>query len=120
MIPDWLYFRRDHPERTSPYTVRTRCAYLDPRRAHRLRNPIVRLYGEYIWGYVAAIRNAPLSPADRKECHRYLAQWLASRALPVVGRSLSGGALRSAQATAAADHAISVNALVAGQERKRS
>ena len=62
MVPDWLYFRRDHPERTSPYTVRTRCAYLDPRRADRLRNPAVRLYGEYIWGYVAAIRNAPLSP----------------------------------------------------------
>ena len=39
MVPEWLYFRRDHPERTSPYTVRTRCAYLDPRRADRLRNP---------------------------------------------------------------------------------
>ena len=62
MVPDWLYFRRDHPDRTHPYTVRTRCAYLDPRRANRLRNPVVRLYGEYIWGYVTAIRNAPLSP----------------------------------------------------------
>jgi len=94
--------------------------YLDPRRAHRLWNPVVRLYGEYIWGYIAAIRNAPLSPADRKECYRYLARWLASRVLPVVGRSLSGGALRSAEPTATADHAISVKALVAGQERKRS
>ena len=36
------------------YTVRTRCAYMDPRRADRLRHPVVRLYGEYIWGYVAA------------------------------------------------------------------
>ena len=58
--------------------------------------------------------------ADRKECYRYLARWLASRALPVAGRSLSGGALRSGGPTAAPDHAISVNALVAGQERKGS
>ena len=120
MVPDWLYFRRDHPERTSPYTVHTRCAYLDPRRANRLRNPAVRLYGEYIWGYVAAIRNAPLSPAERNECYRYLTRWLAGRALPVVSRSLAGGALRSGGPTAAPDGAISVSALVAGQERKGS
>jgi glycosyltransferase involved in cell wall biosynthesis len=117
MVPDWLYFRRDHPERTSPYTARTRCAYMDPRRADRLRNPVVRLYGEYIWGYVAAIRHAPMSPADRRECYRYLVRWLAGRAMPVLGRTLSGGTMRAAEATAAPDHAISVNSLVAGQER---
>lgn len=116
MVPDWLYFRRDHPERTSPYTARTRCAYMDPRRADRLRNPVVRLYGEYIWGYVAAIRDAPMSPADRRECYRYLVRWLAGRAMPVLGRTLSGGTMRAAEATAAPDHAISVNSLVAGQE----
>ena len=83
-VPDWLYFRRDHPdraERACP-TVRTRCANLDPRRADRLRHPTVRLYAEYLWGYVAAIRRAPLSPADRQECYRYLARWAFSRALP--------------------------------------
>ena len=75
-VPEWLYFRRDHPgraERACP-TVRTRCAIMDPRRADRLRHPAVRLYGEYIWGYVAAIRRAPLSSADRRECYRYLAR----------------------------------------------
>jgi glycosyltransferase involved in cell wall biosynthesis len=120
MVPDWLYFRRDHPERTTPYTVRTRCAYLDPRRADRLRNPVARLYAEYIWGYVRAVRNAPLSPADRKQCYRYLGRWLASRTLPVMGRSLRGGALHGSDATVAPEAVISVDALVAGREREGS
>jgi glycosyltransferase involved in cell wall biosynthesis len=83
-VPDWLYFRRDHPERAERAcpTVRSRCANMDPRRADRLRNPVARLYGEYIWAYVAMIQRAPLSAADRHECYRYLAQWGASRALP--------------------------------------
>jgi glycosyltransferase involved in cell wall biosynthesis len=83
-VQDWLYFRRDHPEREERAcpTVRTRCANMDPRRADRLRHPAVRLYGEYILAYVAAIRHAPLSPADRRECYRYLARWATSRARP--------------------------------------
>ena len=120
MVPDWLYFRRDHPERKEPYTVRTRCAYLDPRRANRLRHPVARLYGEYFWGYVTAIRNAPLSPADRTECYRYLARWLAGRAAPVVNRSLRGGALSSSEPTAETLPVISVDAIVAGRERRIS
>src|ERR1700760_4721036 len=87
-VPDWLYFRRDHPdraERACP-TIRTRCANMDPRRADRLRHPVLRLYGEYFWSYVAAIQRAPLSSRDRQECYRHLAQWAASRALPVAGR----------------------------------
>lgn len=120
MVPDWLYFRRDHPERTTPYTVRTRAAYLDPRRADRLRNPAVRLYVEYIWGYVAAIHAAPLTAADRKECYGCLVKWLAGRVLPVTRRSLRGGALRSAEATTAPEAVTSVHALVAGQERNGS
>ena len=83
-VPDWLYFRRDHPERAERAcpTMRSRCANMDPRRADRLRHPVARLYGEYVWAYVAMIRRAPLSAADRRECYRYLAQWAASRALP--------------------------------------
>lgn len=118
MVPDWLYFRRDHPERKSPYTVRTRCAYLDPRRADRLRHPVVRLYGEYLWGYISAIRNAPLSPADRRACYQYLAQWVAGRAAPVVSRSLHGGALASSEPLADTLPVISVDAIVAGRERR--
>ena len=83
-VPDWQYFRRDHSdraERACP-TVRTRCANLDPRRADRLRHPIVRLYAEYVWAYLVAIQRAPLSPKDRRECYRYLMQWMTSRARP--------------------------------------
>lgn len=116
-VPDWLYFRRDHPERAERAcpTMRGRCANMDPRRADRLRNPAVRLYGEYVWAYVAAIRRAPLSPADRQECYRCLAQWMASRALP-------GRARRAAEPepASAARAAISVDAVVAGRERRPS
>jgi glycosyltransferase involved in cell wall biosynthesis len=83
-VPDRLYFRRDHPEREERAcpTVRSRSVNMDPRRAGRLRHPTVRLYSEYILAYIAAIRRAPLSPADRRECYRYLAEWMISRALP--------------------------------------
>jgi glycosyltransferase involved in cell wall biosynthesis len=83
-VPDWLYYRRDHPERAERayVTVRSRCVNMDPRRASRLWHPVVRLYGEYIWGYMSAIRQAPLSAADRRECYRHLLAWAASRAVP--------------------------------------
>lgn len=119
-VPEVLYFRRDHPERTRPYTVRTRCAYLDPRRASRLAHPAARLYAEYVWAYVTAIRRAPLSPADRQECYRYLARWLASRAVPVASRALRGGALKSRETAVAMSSVISADAVVAGRERRSS
>ena len=90
-VPDWLYYRRDHAdraERARP-SVRARCANLDPRRADRLRHPTVRLYAEYLWGYIAAIQRTPLSPVDRQECYRYLAGWASSRTLP--GRTRRAG-----------------------------
>lgn len=117
-VPDVMYFRRDHPERKSPYTVRTRCAYLDPRRASRLRHPAVRLYAEYIWGYVAAIAAAPLSPSDRQECYRYLLQWFVGRAVPVAARTVQGGALHGSDPTSLAPTGISVNSVVAGRETR--
>lgn len=82
-VPDWLYFRRDHPERTERVgaTVRSRCAIHDPRRASRLRHPLVRLYGEYLWAYVSMINRAPLTRGDRRECYQHLLAWLSSRAV---------------------------------------
>lgn len=83
-VPELLYFRRDHPdraERARP-TARSRCANLDPRRADRLRNPAVRLYGEYVWGFISAIRRAPLSAGERRQCYGHLARWMTSRAVP--------------------------------------
>lgn len=89
-VPELLYFRRDHPdraERARP-SMRARCANLDPRRADRLRHPAVRLLGEYVWGFVSAIRCAPLSSRERRRCYGYLAQWLASRAVPGSSRRI--------------------------------
>ena len=67
-VSGWLYFRREHAGRP-PQTVRDRCVTFDPRRADRLRHPAVRLYGEYLWAYVRAIRKAPASASDQRECY---------------------------------------------------
>ena len=117
VIPECLYFRRAHAGRPS-LTVRRRCAIMDPRRANRLRHPVARLYAEYVWGYVAAIRRAPLSRSDRRACYRYLAQWLAGRAVPVAGRVLRGENLRAWESTSAEQAAICLDAVVAGRERR--
>jgi glycosyltransferase involved in cell wall biosynthesis len=91
-VPEWLYFRREHPEQAGQAgrTVRNRCELADPRRADRLRHPVVRLYGEYLWYFLAAVHNAPLSATDRRECYRYLAQWVASRSHPRSFRAAPG------------------------------
>jgi glycosyltransferase involved in cell wall biosynthesis len=118
-VPDRLYFRRDHPGsayRACP-TMRSRCANLDPRRASWLRHPAARLYAEYLWSYVAGIRRAPLSPADRKACYRYLAWWTASHFVPRAGRAFLEPSAEPEVALAAAPNAagISVAAVVAGR-----
>jgi hypothetical protein len=91
-VPDWLYFRRDHPHRAQRAhpTVRSRCVNMDPCRASRLRHPAVRLYYEYIWAFARAIHRAPLSAQDRRQCYRHLVQWFASRARK--GRVIPGEA----------------------------
>ena len=139
-VPDWLYFRRDHPDQPR-LTVRARCAILDSRRADRLRHPAVRLYAEYICGYLTAIRRAPLSPADRHECYRYLARWVASRGLPqrepggepvssqqpviylarwVTSRALPGRSPRAGESASDEQPVIPVDAVVAGRDRRPS
>jgi hypothetical protein len=40
------------------------------------------LLGEYIGAYVRMIHRAPIRPAERRECYRYLAEWAATRAKP--------------------------------------
>lgn len=113
-VPDWLYFRRDHAdraERACP-SMRSRCVNMDPRRADRLRHPAVRLYGEYVWAYVRAIRRAPLPTADRRECYRNLAEWFASRVRP--------GTAETEDPAAVAYPDIEVDSIVAGRQRSRS
>jgi len=109
-VPDWLYFRRDHAdraERACP-TMRSRCANMDPRRADPLRHPAARLYGEYIWAYVRAIKRAPLSAADRRECYGHLAHWLATRVRP--------GATAGDDPPPVAHPGIQVDSIVAGRQ----
>jgi len=97
IVPEHLYYRRRHPGQGGKRSsVRARCAYLDPGRASRLRNPVARLYAEYIWGYVSAIRHAPLSAQDRRECYGLLARWMAGRAFPVATRTITRSGLRTA------------------------
>jgi len=110
-VPDWLYFRRDHPERAQRAfkTVRAWCANLDPRRADPLRHPVIRLYAEYVGGFVAAIRHAPLSSAEKRECYYHLAHWLASRDIP-------GRTRRVTDQSYVAHVVIPLNAVVAGQQ----
>jgi glycosyltransferase involved in cell wall biosynthesis len=120
-VPDWLFFRRDAPPRTS--TIRDRCAYMDPRREDRLRHPVARLYGEYAWAYIAMIRRAPLTSAERQECYRHLARWAAGRALPVAQRvvrreKLGNRPPANSEPVSAVRPVVSVAALVAGQEGK--
>jgi glycosyltransferase involved in cell wall biosynthesis len=89
-VPELLYFRRDHPDRAerARATKRARAQNFEPRRGNRLRNPMIRLLVEYIWGYVAAIQRSPLSPVDRIQCYGYLARWIGSRALPGAARRI--------------------------------
>jgi glycosyltransferase involved in cell wall biosynthesis len=114
-VPDWLYFRRDHParaERAHP-GVRARCANMDPRRADPWRNPLPRLLGEYIWAYLRMIRKTPLTPAERRECYLYLAEWMTRRATP--------HRLVSAMSPVATEHPeIDVDAMVAGRTARLS
>jgi glycosyltransferase involved in cell wall biosynthesis len=119
MTPDWLYFRREYADRaynTSP-SVRARCAILDPARANRLRHPAARLLTEYLWGYFAAIRRAPLSAADRRECYRDLTQWAADRvACRVLPQHF--GRTEDEPSLGPTSHEVTVRAVVAGQENR--
>jgi glycosyltransferase involved in cell wall biosynthesis len=118
MVPEWLYFRRDHAERKEPYTVRSRCAYLDPRRADKLRHPVARLYGEYVWAYIDAIRRAPMPAAEKAECYSHLTRFLAGRVAPVISRGLASGALQARDFTPTTRPDISIDAVVAGHGRR--
>jgi glycosyltransferase involved in cell wall biosynthesis len=108
-VPQLLFFRRDHPtraERANP-TVRSRCANLDPRRAG---TPTAMLLGEYVWGFVSAVRRAPLTSLQRRECYRYVGQWLMSRTRPGAGERVED------RPPIADGHRQSVNLIVAGRE----
>ena len=120
LVPEWLYFRREHEGADGPHTVRSRCAVLDYRRANRFRHPVVRLYGEYIWSYIAAIRSAPLPSAERRECYSIFARWLMTRGGPVVARVLGGQRLLEEWSILQEIPEIPMDAIVAGRSSANS
>ena len=90
IIPEHLQFRRVHAEQAGRSSdMRQRCSVLDPRRNDRLWHPAVRLYSEYLLGYIRAIRQAPLSSSERRKCYWILTKWIGSRATPFLSRTLS-------------------------------
>jgi hypothetical protein len=116
ITPEWLYFRRDTPDRTynkSP-RLRDRCEVNDPVRKNWLLHPTARLVAEYFLAYVGAIQRAPLSPADRRECYRDLVRWMLDRATSKVLRRRMVSAMDQLSA-ADQSHAISAREVVAGQ-----
>lgn len=115
-VPEWLYFRRDHPERAlrAAPTKRSYAVRMDPRRSNPVLHPTPRLLAEYIWGFVAGIRRAPLSPDERRRCYRHLATWLRTRTVP----GMRDAVPQPLEPVAIEPPAISVGAVVAGQERR--
>jgi glycosyltransferase involved in cell wall biosynthesis len=113
-VPEWLYFRRHHDGRAlqANPTISSWSRNLDPRRSNKLVHPPARLVAEYIWGYFAAVRRAPLTAAERRECNRLIRSWLASR----VTRRLPGRSGPEPVQDFGAVDALSVRAVVAGQE----
>lgn len=88
-VPEVLYYRRDHPGRaTRSGTARRFAATLDPRRANRWRHPLLRLYLEYVWGFVGAVLRAPLSVTDKLRCLGEIVSWFGSRLRPSRVRDL--------------------------------
>jgi glycosyltransferase involved in cell wall biosynthesis len=89
-VPEFLYFRRDHPTRATRIgsDVRRRCVTLDPKRADRWRHPVARLLGEYLLAYASAIWRTPISTTDRLRCTKELAVWIARHANPRYKRRL--------------------------------
>jgi glycosyltransferase involved in cell wall biosynthesis len=116
MVPDRLYFRRYHSEQGGRNaSVRARCTNLDPRRADRVRHPTIRLYAEYVWAYMEAIRRAPLSAAERMECYGIFARWAAGRVVPVGARAIRGGELSTLDSASTKQRpAVDIDSVVAG------
>ena len=87
-VPRVLYFRREHPGRASHGTRRARAAALGPGRANRIRNPMVRMYVEYVLDFARAVWSAPVSPRERFWCLLEVAGWALSFVRPGRRRAL--------------------------------
>jgi glycosyltransferase involved in cell wall biosynthesis len=88
-VPEILYFRRDHPNRTSrTSSSRGFATRLDPRRQNRWRHPLLRLYVEYVWGWAQAVWSAPIPVGEKSRCMIEVATWFTGRLRPKSMREL--------------------------------
>ena len=87
-VPRVLYFRREHPGRASHGSRRARAAALGPGRANRIRNPMVRMYVEYVLDFARAVWSAPVSRRERWWCLLEVAGWALSVVRPGRRRAL--------------------------------
>ncbi len=116
IIPERLHFRRVHAEQAGRCSdTRERCTILDPRRADRLWHPAVRLYVEYVLGYIRAIQQAPLSPSEKRECFWTFTKWMGYRAAPFLSRTVSRKGLVAEDKLQNVKVPFSLSGVVAGQ-----
>ena len=87
-VPRVLYFRREHPNRASHGTRRARAATLAPGRANRIRNPMLRMYVEYVLDFARAVWLAPVTRRERFWCLLEVAGWVLSCLWPGRRRAL--------------------------------
>ena len=81
-VPEVLYYRREHPGRTSHGTsARAVVTKLDPRRSGQ---STVRVYVEYVGALFASVFRARLSRRERALCLRELVWFLLGRMRPSV------------------------------------
>lgn len=73
-VPDCLFFRREHPERsvTAHQRTRERTGWFDPSREGRIVFPTWRIAREY----VRSVSTAPLNTTDRLRCLGTVAEWM--------------------------------------------
>ena len=91
-VPEVLYWRREHANRASRAgDHRAVAAALGPDRANRWRHPMARMYVEYVYGFVQAIRRAPLTSAERNRCLAEVARWFWSCLPPGRSRQARAG-----------------------------
>ena len=82
-VPEVLYHRREHPDRvTHAGSSRQWSVSLDPRRANRWRYPWLRLYGEYVLGFVRAVLRSQLVLPEKIRCLMEVMGWFVSRLRP--------------------------------------
>ncbi len=114
--PEWLYFRRDHDGRAyRSATRRELSATQNPVQSSRFRYPALRVVGDYLLGYARAVRQAPISAQERRECYGSLGRWMADRAVTQAAPGLLRRSIADVEATTDS-RAVALRMAIAGPE----